>query len=392
MNLIATPKKRIDSIDILRGIIMVIMALDHVRDFFHIQAMTGDPTDMSTTTPVLFFTRWITHYCAPLFVFLSGTSAFLTGQRRSKKELSLFLLKRGLVLVLFELTLFNFFFSFNPFFSVTGLQVIWVIGLSMIILSALIYLPLKTLFIIGIIMVAGHNLLDRFNADGIMAGNLFWGFLHQSHITPYAPNRMIFVLYPLIPWPGVMLLGYCMGSWYVQGVSAEFRKKKLLLAGTIVTLAFFVIRFINIYGDNIPWSTQREPVITMLSFFNVTKYPPSLLYLCMTIGPALLLLPWLEQTKASFTKYVVIFGRVPMFYYLLHFFLIHFACMIIFFLNGHTISEAPTGMIWFRPVEFGYPLWVVYLIWITLVVLLYPLCKWYSKYKATHTDWWLSYL
>ncbi len=390
---LAAPKKRIDSIDIFRGIIMIIMALDHVRDYFHIQAMTGDPTNMATTTPILFFTRWITHYCAPNFVFLAGTAAFLTGQRRTKKELSIFLLKRGVFLMLVDIVIFNFFFSFDPFYQTIGLQVIWVTGCSMVLLSALIYLPLRVLFVIGLVLVAGHNLLDHYNAPDIMKGSLLWGFLHQQHITPFGKDHIILVFYPLLPWPGVMLLGYCLGSWFVKTMDSAKRKKYLLQTGLLVTLAFVVIRLINVYGDLLPWHTQRNAVYTTLSFFNVTKYPPSLLYLCMTIGPGLIVLSLLENARAAWTKIVVLYGRVPMFYYLLHFFLIHFICAVIFITGGHSFAEASkTGMMWFRPADFGYPLWAVYLIWMGLIVFLYPLCKWYSNYKATHDHWWLSYL
>ncbi len=394
-------KKRIDSIDILRGIIMIIMALDHVRDFFHIDAMTSDPTNPETTTPILFFTRWITHFCAPIFVFLAGTSVFLNGTKKTKKELSIFLLKRGVWLMILELTIFNFLFSFDPLLHFVGLQVIWVTGVSMVLLAALIYLPLPVLFVLGLVMVCGHNLLDNFNFNNVRVGldsagstnvPLGWSILHQQSFRSYAEGRTFMVLYPLIPWPGVMLLGYCLGSLFVPGYDAAKRRRKLIWMGSLVTLSFFVVRWINVYGDLFPWTTQKNTTATILSFFNVTKYPPSFLYLCMTIGPALIALAWIEKIKAGWTNVVVIYGRVPMFYYLLHFFVIHLLCMIIFFINGHTMAQASGGMIMFRPVDFGYSLGVVYLIWIGIVAGLYPFCKWYSKYKATHTNWWLSYL
>jgi uncharacterized membrane protein len=390
--LVLPTKKRIDSIDILRGIIMIIMALDHVRDYFHIDAVTGNPTDMATTTAFLFFTRWITHYCAPNFVFLAGTAAFLTGQKKTKKELSVFLFKRGLFLILVDLIIFNLLLTFDPFYHTIGLAVIGVTGFSMVLLAVLVFLPLRTLFVIGLVLVAGHNYLDRFNAADIMHGNLLYGFLHQQHITPLTNGHMIFIFYPWLPWPGVMILGYCMGSWFAKTVDAEQRKKYLLRTGIITTLAFLIIRYINVYGDLAPWAMQKNATYTVLSFFNTTKYPPSLLYLCMTIGPGLIVLAFLENAKAAWTKIVVIYGRVPMFYYLLHFFLIHFLCAVIFFANGHSFAEADTGEMWFRPENFGYPLWAVYLIWISVVAFFYPLCKWYSKYKATHDYWWLSYL
>jgi uncharacterized membrane protein len=385
-------KKRIDSIDILRGIIMIIMALDHVRDFFHMGAMTSDPTDPATTTPILFFTRWITHFCAPVFVFLAGTSAFLTGTKRTKKELSIFLLKRGVWLMILEITIFNFLFSFDPLLHLIGLQVIWVTGVSMVLLAALIYLPMPVLFALGLIIVCGHNLLDNFNATDRAKVPLGWSILHQQSFRPFAEGRTLLVLYPIIPWPGIMLLGYCLGSLFVPGYDAAKRRRQLVWMGSLAILVFFVVRWINVYGDLFPWAEQKNTTATILSFFNVTKYPPSLLYICMTIGPALIALAWIEKAKAKWMNVVVIYGRVPMFYYLLHFFVIHLLCTIMFFVTGHTMEQASGGFMLFRPNDFGYSLGVVYLIWIAIVAGLYPLCKWYSRYKASHTNWWLSYL
>lgn len=385
-------KKRIDSIDILRGIIMIIMALDHTRDFFHITAITADPTDPATTTPILFFTRWITHFCAPVFVFLAGTSAFLTGRKRTKKELSVFLLKRGLWLVILELIIFNFIFTFDPFYHVIFLQVIWVTGISMMLLAALIYLPLPVLFGIGLVMVAGHNMLDTFNSRNMPDTPVWWGFLHQQYIVQYAPNRLFGIFYPLLPWPGIMLLGYCMGSLFVPGYDAIKRRRQLVWMGLLATLVFVLLRWVNIYGDLVPWSRQKDTTATIISYFNLAKYPPSFLYICMTIGPALIMLAWLEKIKGKWGSIFVIYGRVPLFYYLLHFFVLHLLCMIIFFATGHIMDQAIGGMMLFRPNEFGFSLGVVYLIWIAVVAGLYPLCKRYSIYKAIHNHWWLSYL
>jgi uncharacterized membrane protein len=385
-------KKRIDSIDILRGIIMIIMALDHVRDFFHTGAMTSNPTDPATTTPILFFTRWITHFCAPVFVFLAGTSAFLTGTKRTKKELSVFLLKRGLWLIVLEIAIFNFLFSFDPLYHFVGLQVIWVSAVSMILLAALIYLPVPVLFILGLIIVGGHNILDNFNSTDQQNVPLGWSILHQQSFRFYTETRSFMVLYPLLPWPGIMLLGYCLGSLYANGYDAVKRRRKLILFGSIGIVVFFVVRWINVYGDLFPWTEQKTTTATVLSFFNVTKYPPSLLYTCMTIGPALLVLAWIEKARKKWMDITVVYGRVPMFYYLLHFFVIHLLCMIVFFATGHKMSEATSGLMLFRPNEFGFPLGVTYLIWIAVVAGLYPLCKWYGRYRATHDYWWLSYL
>jgi uncharacterized membrane protein len=386
-------KIRINSIDLLRGVVMVIMALDHVRDFFHVTAVTASPTDMNTTTPALFFTRWITHFCAPVFVFLSGTAAFLAGRKKTKKELSFLLLTRGAWLLLIELVVMNFIFGFNPHYNVIAVQVIWVIGWSMVLLSVLLYLPLRILLIIGLVLVAGHNVLDQFDYQNRQELPLWWGLLHQQYFGNIVPGHMLFVLYPLIPWPGVMILGYCMGTWFTENIDAAVRRKYLTRIGLVVTIAFFVLRWINVYGDASLWSSQKNGITTVLSFFNLTKYPPSLLFLCMTLVPALLLLVWFEKTAGRWANFVIVYGRVPMFYYLIHFFSIHFLCMLVFFATGHTMAEAVTPFFWFRPDnKFGYSLGVVYVIWIVLVTALFPLCKWYSNYKANHIKWWLSYL
>lgn len=391
-NNLAAEKWRISSIDILRGLVMIIMALDHVRDFFHISAMVEDPTNLNSTTPALFFTRWITHYCAPIFVFLSGTSAFLSGRKKTKKELSSFLLKRGLFLMVLEIVVVNFLIVFDPLYRFIGLQVIWVIGLSMVLLSFLIYLPLRVLFIIGIVMVVGHNMLDGFNYNNMNEVPLWYAFFHQQLFTSYAEGRFFAILYPLIPWPGVMLLGYCMGSWYVKEFDPAKRKRLLLGWGLTTIAAFFVLRWVNVYGDLVPWSTQKDNVMTIISFFNVTKYPPSLLYLCMTLGPALLLLIWLEKVKAGWTNIVSVYGRVPMFYYLLHFFTIHVLCIILFFATGRPVSDIAAGNFAFRPNDFGFSLPIVYLIWIAVVAGLYPLCRKYDQFKQHNKRWWTGYL
>jgi uncharacterized membrane protein len=384
-----TTKYRVSTVDILRGLVMIIMALDHTRDFFH---HGTDPSNLATTTPILFFTRWITHFCAPVFVFLSGTSAYLSGRRKTKAELSSFLFKRGIWLVLVELIVFNLFLTFNPTYSFLVVQVIWVIGLSMIILAATVWLPIPVIFTIGIILVFGHDLLDPFNFTGKVPTPLWWGLLHQQAFIPYGSGRIFGVLYPLIPWPGVMMLGYCLGSLYRVEYPAAKRRQQLIVAGLVCIVLFVVVRWSNVYGDPSLWSPQRSPAITIVSFFNTSKYPPSLLFLLMTLGPALVVLSLLEKAKGGWTNIVSVYGKVPFFYFFVHFFVIHFVCMILFFLNGHTMAQANTGMLFFRPADFGYSLGVVYLIWIALVLFMYPLCKAYGKYKARHSHWWLSYI
>jgi uncharacterized membrane protein len=384
-----TTKFRIHSIDILRGVVMIIMALDHTRDFLHIPS---DPTNLQTTTPVLFFTRWITHFCAPVFVFLSGTSAFLSGRKKTKKELSSFLLKRGIWLIIIEVTVFNLFLTFDPTYSFLAVQVLWVIGFSMIILAAAIYLPIKAIFFIGLIIVCGHNLLDAFNYPNPAKTPLWWGFLHEQSFFSYAPKRLFAILYPLLPWPGVMMLGYCLGSLFRKEIDAKRRQRILMTSGIVITLFFVALRFTNIYGDPSEWKPQNTSMFTILSFLNTTKYPASLLFLSMTLGPALIFLSLFEKAKGKWTKMISVYGRVPFFYFLIHFLLIHLICMALFFANGHTLSEASTGLLHFQAPDQGVSLRMVYLIWIAVVVVLYPVCKKYDRLKASHKKWWLSYL
>ncbi|MCU7549990.1 heparan-alpha-glucosaminide N-acetyltransferase domain-containing protein [Chitinophagaceae bacterium LB-8] len=388
-------RQRINSIDFLRGLVMVIMALDHVRDFFHVEAMTGDPTDLATTTPWLFFTRWITHFCAPVFVFLAGTSAFLAGQRKTKKELSLFLLKRGFWLVLVEMIVITLGWRFDPLYHLFILQVIWAIGMSMVFLGIMVRLPLPVIFAVGFAIVFGHNLLDGLEAERSGKVGLLWDIFHRSRFSfhPIAPNRGFILIYALGPWAGVMMLGYCFGWLYRKGSDLMARKKTLLALGLSAIISFIILRYINQYGDPAPWSVQRNGIYTVLSFLNTTKYPPSLLYLMMTLGPAILFLYFFERMESRFAKFFITFGRVPFFFYVIHIYFIHLLCLITFFASGYgtkdIVSQTP---FLFRPPDLGFNLWIVYGIWLMVVFLLYPLCHWYEKIKMSNKHWILSYL
>ncbi|MFI5128679.1 MAG: DUF1624 domain-containing protein [Chitinophagales bacterium] len=398
-------RSRIQSIDILRGTVMVIMALDHVRDFFFkpevqsgaASAVALDPTNLATTTPLLFFTRWITHFCAPIFVFLAGTSIFLMSQRRSKKDLSQFLLKRGLFLVLVEIIIITFGWRFDPMYHIIILQVIWAIGVSMIILGLLVFLPLKVLFVIGCLIVFGHNILDYPDVSNGIKGSDLANLIYFSNfsVVAFDQTHIAIVVYAFLPWTGVMLLGYCFGKLYEKGVEAAWRKKMLVRIGVGLILLFLILRFINMYGDPLPWSQQaRGPLFTFLSFINLNKYPPSLLFLCMTIGPGILLLAFIENIQNRFTRIMNVYGRVPMFYYILHFYIIHLLIVATFFIEGHPATEinSPESFFFFRPPSLGFPLVGVYAVWLFVVIILYPLCRKYDKYKSTHDKWWLSYL
>lgn len=385
---------RIDSIDLLRGLIMIIMALDHVRDFFHSQAFIGSTTNMQTTTPILFFTRWITHFCAPVFVFLAGASIFFQSRRKTKKELSIFLLKRGLWLILLEVVVMSFAYSFDPQLRAILLLTIWSIAVSMIITGLMIWLPMSIILTAGLIIVLGHNALNYYEAKNPDTG-IFYSLMHQVRFINLGNNYQLFALYPFLSWTGLMLIGYCFGKFFTDKEGGE-RKKRLIITGIAVTALFIILRAINIYGDPSKWSPQKNGVFTVLSFLNPTKNPPSLLFTTMTIGPAILFLAFAGNIKNRLTKIITVYGRVPFFYYVIHFYLIHFAVMIIFFIKGHSVTtDLPTqpSLIpnFIIPGE-GYSLGVVYVIWIILVIIMYPLCKWYGDYKQKHKKWWLSYL
>lgn len=395
-----TNKNRIESIDVLRGVVMIIMALDHVRDFFHIDAFVDDPLNLATTTPVLYFTRWITHLCAPTFVFLSGVSIYLQSLRKTKKELSAFIIKRGLWLIFAECALVTLAVTFDPLYHVVLLTTIWAIGISMVVLGFMVYLPYKVILVIGLTIVLGHNLLDiPESAAGFKAG-FWWDLLHHGYFVPYtfAPDHALVIVYPFVPWTGLMILGYCAGIFFTPAYSRD-RRRKITLSIGIGLLAFFVvIRFINFYGDPFPWKEQDNIVSTLFSFLKVHKYPPSLLYMSVTIGIAFLLLSVLEKFKNRFTSIAAIFGRTAFFYYIIHFFVIHVLATIVFFAKGqHTVQDALNSVpkipfLFVIPGE-GYGLGTVYIIWAALVIALYPLCKGYDTHKTNHKEkWWLSYL
>ena len=325
---------RIESIDILRGIVMIIMALDHARDYFHLGAFANDPTDLETTTPILFFTRFITHFCAPIFVFLAGTSAYLYGAKKSKKDLSRFLFTRGVWLIFLELVLNNFIWWFDIKYGFINLQILWAIGFSMIALSLLIKLPFKYLLGIGMVIVAGHNLLDGIVAEGYSPSAFLWYFLHQQQFLPISQTRIIFFNYPILAWIGVMVLGYCFGKLYKKDLDKQERKKWLLKLGVGSLILFFLLRGINIYGDLHPWEIQESTTFTILSFFNITKYPPSLVFILFTVGLGILFLYFIENLKTPITNFLLVYGRVPFFYYFLHMLLIHLVAILGLIITG----------------------------------------------------------
>lgn len=388
-------RPRIDSVDLLRGWIMVIMALDHVRDFFSREALLFDPSDLSKTNAALYLTRWITHFCAPVFFFLAGTGAFLSLNRgKTKAQLSYFLLTRGLWLVVLELTVIRWFgwgFGFD-LSGVAGL-VIWALGWSMVILAALIHLPLWAIGAFGIVMIAGHNLLDGVAPKDVGSWHWLWIVLHNLGGFNVTDQFSVFILYPLIPWIGVMAAGYAFGIFL--RLERPGRRRRLMLLGLGLITSFILLRALNLYGDPRPWSAQPSAFFTALSFLNCEKYPPSLLYLLMTLGPAIFLLGWLDREPGKLAQPIVIFGRVPLFFYLLHLPLIHgLAVVFAYFTHGHVdfLLGPPFRMFELgAPAGYGYSLPIVYVIWLAVVMTLYPLCLWFARLKQRRRDAWLSY-
>ncbi len=370
---------------------MIIMVLDHVRDYFHGSPL--NPTDLSQATPELFLTRWITHFCAPVFVFLAGISAFLYGQKvQSTRALKRFLLTRGLWLVLVEVTLITFGWQFDVSFNTLIFQVIWAIGVSMILLSFMITWPVHFLLTFSLLLIIGHNTMDAIQVEGNSLGAIIGAFLHQFHFVQLGPVNLL-ILYPIIPWVAVMMLGYCTGQLYAKGFEAASRKKVLVVAGVVAMLCFVLLRASNLYGDPTPWAVYDSGLYTVLSFINTHKYPPSLLYLLMTLGPALLFLGLTENKKISQFQPVVTIGKVPFFFYVVHIYLVHSLQMLtMIVLPDFTYHDAVESLLAGRG-AFGYALPVVYLIWIAVVLLLYLLSDWFNKVKNRHKDkWWVSYV
>jgi uncharacterized membrane protein len=385
---VAAKRARLESVDVVRGVIMILMALDHTRDFFGNSGI--NPTDPATTTIPLFFTRWITHFCAPTFFLLTGTGAFLAKRRRSTSELSRFLFTRGLWLIFLELTVTRCLgWQFNFDYHVLILVVLWALGWAMIVLSALVYLPPWAVTAFGVVMIATHNLFDS-----VQSNNPLWTILHSLNFLVNTPQHVIFVSYVLIPWVGVTAVSYGLGQIY--GWPSERRRPFLLRLGLAMTAAFVVLRAINVYGDPVKWSAQKSATFTVLSFLNNNKYPPSLLYLLMTLGLVMLFLCAVDARTPRWLSPALIFGKVPMFYYLLHIPLIHLIAIAVCYARyGHIywMFESPDlgNFPITPPPGWGYSLPVVYVVWTVVVVTLYPVCRWYSGVRQRRTDAWLSY-
>ncbi|WP_109512323.1 DUF1624 domain-containing protein [Pseudomonas ovata] len=386
MTTAVTPKPalRLRSIDALRGLIILFMLLDHVRETFLLHRQVGDPMDVATTAPELFFSRTLAHLCAPLFVFLTGLSAFLYGEKHSgRRDVSAFLFKRGLFLVFLEFTLVSFAWTFQFPPTVIYLQVIWAIGLSMIALSVLVYLPRPVLAALGVLIVAGHNLLDGLHFGVESALHIPWAVLHDRGWIEVSDSLRLRTSYPLLPWIGVIALGYAAGPWFASTASATARRSKLWLSGLGLLGGFVLLRLLNGYGEK-PWSVGATDVQTVMSFFNITKYPPSLLFISLTLGLGLLLLIALERwQERAWLKPLVIFGAAPMFFYLLHLYVLKFLYLIavaVWGLNqGKYFGFDSVGAVWLCSA--------------VLAVVLFPAVRWFAALKGRRRDIaWLKYL
>jgi uncharacterized membrane protein len=383
------------SIDLLRGLVMIIMAIDHTRDFVHAGAMAFPPEDLTRTTAIIFMTRWITHFCAPAFMFTAGLGAWLRLERGgSRASLAQFLFTRGLWLLVLEVTAVRFAFFFNITTSPIFLLVFWSIGMSMIALSLLLWLPYWATLAISAAMVLFHNLLDPIRAESMGSMAWLWRLLHQPG--PVTLNPLVIVGYPLIPWIGVMGLGFCAGRIY--RLPDGQRRRVLFWLGLGLTLAFVALRLINIYGDPRPWTPQPRPGFTFLSFLSATKYPVSLQFLLMTLGPALMFLSWVDRARPSERNPLLVFGRTPLLYFVLHLITIHlFAVGLTWLRYGAApfLWTPPPTLGTARevfPPDYGWNLWVAYAVTAAVVITMYPICLWFMRYRATHKQAWLSYL
>jgi uncharacterized membrane protein len=385
--------KKNQSIDFMRGLVMIIMALDHVRDLLHVTSLTQSPTDLSTTTPSLFFTRWITYLCAPTFVFLSGTAAFMS--MKSKENIAAsrsFLLKRGLWLVVLEFTVVNFGIWFDLKFDVLIFEVIAAIGLGFIILGLLLRVSARALGLAGLFIILFHNLIPVLAAPDSPLLLKLLSALFSPGALPYSEGKLFIMGYPPIPWLPIMLVGFGAGPYFLFD---EGKQRNILLkAGLIAIGSFIILRIVNIYGDPTPWVTQQTSLFTVLSFLNVTKYPPSLQFCLLFLGMMLVIIALVQNIRARWMSIVCVYGKVPLFYFLVHWYIIHPLVFVMVYLQGFSSSDMLFGTNFGRPkAGSGIELWAVYLVWAGLVLIMYPLCKWYGRYKEKHKEKkWLRFL
>jgi uncharacterized membrane protein len=388
-------RQRIVSVDILRGLVIVLMVLDHVRDFLHVSAYDFDPLDPARTTAIVYATRWVTHFCAPTFVFLAGASAWLQHARgKGRAELARFLVTRGLWLVVLELTVLGFGWSFSlPY--LLFLQVIWAIGCGMVLLAALLWLPRAAVLAVGVAIIAGHDLLDGIAPAPFSSASAGWTLLYLPGVISHAQVPLALVIYPILPWFGVMALGYALGQTFIEAPARRDRTFALLGVGMIVV--FLLLRGFNLYGDPRPWAPQPTLGQSLMAFLNVQKYPPSLLYVCATLGPVLALVPLIERWRGVTARVFLTFGAVPLFLYVVHVYVVHAVAILLRLATGQSIAGLIDNVrvIVLQPQllrDNGFSLPVVYLVWIAVLALLYLPCRWFAGVRQRGGHWWLSYL
>ncbi|MCY1510112.1 hypothetical protein D9M68_444810 [compost metagenome] len=380
----STPSTRLHSIDALRGLVILFMLLDHVRETFYLHRQVSDPMDVLQTDPALFFSRTLAHLCAPVFILLTGLSAYLYGEKQQgKAAVSSFLFKRGLFLMVLEFTLVNFAWTFQLPPSVIYLQVIWAIGLSMLVLSVLLWLPRALLIALGLVLIAGHNRLDGLHFPMESWLHVPWAILHDRGWIDVSEGLRLRTSYPVLPWIGVIALGYAIGPWFGRASEAEQRRQRLIAIGVGSLLGFLVLRLLNGYGEK-PWFSGDSSLQTLMSFFNITKYPPSLLFLALTLGVGLLLLVMFERrNEGRLVRWLAVFGAAPMFFYLLHLYVLKLLYLISLAIWGANHGQ-----------YFGFD--AVLAVWIAaaaLVVALYLPVHWFARMKARRRDIaWLKYL
>jgi len=379
--------KRDDSIDFMRGAVILLMVLDHTRNMYF--GGKPSPTDLEATWAALFFVRWVTHFCAPVFVFLAGYAAWLYRDKYGPGAARSFLVKRGIWLILLELTIIRFAWIPEPFYHFSILQVIWVIGLAFLFLSLFVQQNLKICFAVSGAIILLHNTLDVFSASDFGPLSWFWKILHEQGPIALSGERTLFLVYPALPWIGVCLLGYAVAG-FLQPLGPDERKRWLRLAGWIGIATFVVIRAVNGYGNPLPWQAQDSALFTLMSFLNCEKYPPSLAYLLMTLGPALLLWSFIiGQDRLAGIRQVVSFGRVPLFAYVLHLYLLRLTSLAIAYAENGNVLQNATTLDDLSP-QFG--LGETCLVWLVACVVLYPAVKWFAAVKRRRSDGWLSYL
>lgn len=383
-------RQRVNSIDLLRGVIMVVMALDHTRDYFHNQAFVFQPTDLDQTTPAIFLTRFITHFCAPAFALLSGISININLRKRGRTELVKYLVTRGLWLIFLDLVVLRFAFFFNFYYDMTILSILWMLGCCMVLMAGVIFLPYRAILFVAIVIIAGHDALTGVAFEpGTLMASVWTIFMTQGFVPPAFISS-----YAIIPWLGVMMFGFVVGRLYGEKYDQVLRRRLLMQLGILAIVLFMVLRWANVYGDPLPWVVHpRGAVFTIMSFFNVTKYPISLLFTLMTLGPLLIALSRFETVGTKWLSPAVIFGRVPLFYFLAHFFLIHILALAHYmWKTGKSLPEIdfhfPATFGGITP-EGGVDLVWVYVMWILVVLALYPVCKWYDRIKRKYN---LTYL